>query len=151
MLFRSLRRSLALPSSGVEIQLKERFCNTDRYTNIDQTSSSRGVISSREPRTWVNRVCMCVRVFSYAQSLPESSSVHRPPNSSLPLGICPCTTTTVGAHRGAGSGASWANFGRDLLHRLRQAPRVASRGFRSPGCFIKSFVTGANVVNKSQG
>ena len=61
------------------------------------------------------------------------------------------TTTTVGAHRGAGSGACGANFGRDPLHRLRRAPRVASRGSRSPDCFIKFFATGANVVNKSQG
>ena len=61
------------------------------------------------------------------------------------------TTTTVGAHRGAGSGACWIKFGRDLLHRLRRAPRVASRGFRSLGSFIKLFVTSASVVNESRG
>ena len=38
------------------------------------------------------------------------------------------TTTTVGAHRGAGSGACWIKFGRDLLHQLRRAPRAGFRG-----------------------
>ena len=42
------------------------------------------------------------------------------------------------------------NFGRDLLRRLRRAPRMALRGFRSSGRFIKSFVTGANIINESQ-
>ena len=61
------------------------------------------------------------------------------------------TTTTVGAHRGAGSGACWAKFGRDLLRRLRRAPRMASRGFRLPGRFIRLFVIGAVFANESRG
>ena len=96
-------------------------------------------------------MCVCVGVF-------VSILTHNPsPNPLASIGpkLKPTprhllfATTTVGAHRGAGSGACRANFGRDLLHRLRRAPRVVSRGLRSPGHFIKFFVTGTNVVNRA--
>ena len=53
-------------------------------------------------------------------------SLQRPsaPNLSLPLGICRESTTTVGAHRGASSGAGWIPSKRDLIHQLRRAPRA---------------------------
>ena len=44
------------------------------------------------------------------------------------------STTTVGTHRGAGSGACWIKFGRDLLHQPRRVPRAGFRGSALDDC-----------------
>ena len=68
------------------------------------------------------------------------------------------TTTIVGAHRGAGSGACWIEFGRDLLHQCGDSTSplspalqlaAASRGWRSPR--RRSSSTNPGLIMPSRG
>ena len=65
-------------------------CVTSDIPEQRETGRSRGVTSTRGPRTWVNRVCLCVlcefpcTLFSVL-ALPGITSVHSAPHFSHPM------------------------------------------------------------------
>ena len=71
-------------------------CVTPWYSSyIDQTGRSRGLTSSRGPRTWVKPCVLCsLCAYSYVQSLPGCHQRPSAPKLKPSYGICRDTTTT---------------------------------------------------------
>ena len=68
-----------------------------------------------------------LRVCSYAHNPSPEPPASIGPKESHTHGICLVHTSTVGAHRGASSGAGWSSSGRDLLHRLWDSTSACTR------------------------
>src|SRR3954462_1453274 len=76
--------------------------------DIEETSRSRGVISTESPEPGYIVVSLTVLVPNPISAPSTSLSLASSPHFSHPYGICRYITTTVGAHRGADQGVYWS-------------------------------------------